>query len=146
MPYGAAGNVIAAAGGFDGKIVIDATNLLGMVEGGLGLTRGFSTSGAEEIAALAPGARVFKAFNQTGWENMLDAGPYPSRPVMFFAGDDDAGRSVVSALVTGAGFEAIDLGGLRAARLLEPYAMLWIELARKRGFGSDFSFALQRKG
>ena len=36
--------------------------------------------------------------------------------------------------------------GARAARLLEPYAMLWIELARKHGHGAEFAFALQRMG
>lgn len=109
IPFGAVGEVIAAASGFAGKVLIDATNPLGMGEGGLGLTMGFETSGAEQIAALAPEAHVFKTFNQTG-------------------------------------FEAIDSGHLRAARLLEPLAMLWIELARKRGLGSDFAFALQRRG
>ncbi len=31
------------------------------------------------------------------------------------------------------------------SQLLEAYAMLWIELARKRGLGSDFTFTLQCK-
>jgi hypothetical protein len=145
VPFGAAGDAIAAAGGFAGKIVIDATNPLGMIDGGLGLTTGFTTSGAEQIAAQAPRARVFKAFNQTGWENMQDARRYAARPVMLVAGDDDDGKNVVLQLVADAGFEAVDLGALRTARLLEPFAMLWIELGRQRGFGSDFSFALQRK-
>jgi predicted dinucleotide-binding enzyme len=145
VPFGAVANVIAAANGFAGKVLIDATNPLGMVEGGLGLTMGFDTSGAERIAALAPAALVFKTFNQTGFENMADAPGYAARPVMFVAGDDAAAKPTVLSLVADAGFEAIDAGGLRAARLLEPFAMLWIELARKRGFGSDFSFILQRK-
>jgi predicted dinucleotide-binding enzyme len=145
IPFAAAGEVIAAASGFAGQILIDATNPLGMGEGGLGLTMGFSASGAEQIAALAPAARVFKTFNQTGFENMADARAYADRPVMFVAGDDAAGKPTVLSLVTDAGFEAVDAGGLRAARLLEPLAMLWIELARKRGLGSDFVFALQRK-
>ena len=145
VPFAAVGDVVAAAGGLAGKILIDATNPLGMVEGGLGLTMGFTTSGAEQVAALAPQARVFKAFNQTGFENMADARPYAQRPVMFVAGDDADGKRTVLALVTDAGFEPIDAGGLRAARLLEPFAMLWIELARKQGVGSNFAFSLQRK-
>ncbi|MGC2415655.1 MAG: NAD(P)-binding domain-containing protein [Stellaceae bacterium] len=144
-PFGAAADVIAAAGGFAGKVLIDATNPLGMGEGGLGLTMGFDTSGAERIAALAPHAHVFKAFNQTGFENMADARVYATRPVMFVAGDDAATKPLVLGLVADAGFEAIDAGGLRAARLLEPLAMLWIELARKGGLGPDFTFTLQRK-
>jgi 8-hydroxy-5-deazaflavin:NADPH oxidoreductase len=146
VPFNAVADVVAAASGFAGRILIDATNPLGMDRDGLGLTMGFSTSGAEQVAALAPQARVFKAFNQTGFENMADARPYAVRPVMFVAGDDDAGKPVVLTLAADAGFEAVDIGGLRAARLLEPFAMLWIELARKRGLGSDFTFALQQKG
>jgi predicted dinucleotide-binding enzyme len=142
---GAAAEVVAAAGGFAGKVVSDATNPLGMGDAGFGLTIGFDTSGAERIAALAPQARVFKAFNQTGFENMADSRPYTARPVMFVAGDDPPGKQVVLTLGADAGFEAVDIGGLRAARLLEPFAMLWIELARKRGLGPDFTFALQRK-
>ena len=145
VPFDAVADVIAAANGFSGKVLIDATNPLGMVEGGLGLTMGFETSGAERIAAMAPAALVFKTFNQTGFENMADARGYPTRPVMFVAGDDAGAKPAVLTLVADAGFEAIDAGGLRAARLLEPFAMLWIELARKRGLGSDFSFTLQRK-
>ena len=106
---------------------------------------GHTTSGAEQIAALAPAAHVFKAFNQTGFENMADARPYPARPVMFVAGDDAAGKKTVLTLVADCGFEPVDAGGLRCARLLEPLAMLWIELARKRGRGPQFTFILQRR-
>jgi predicted dinucleotide-binding enzyme len=145
VPFAAAADVIAAASGFAGKVLIDATNPLGMVEGGLGLTMGFTTSGVEQLAGLAPEAQVFKAFNQTGFENMADTRPYATRPAMFVAGEDAAGKRIVLSLVSDAGFEAVDVGCLRTARLLEALAMLWIELARKRGLGSDFAFTLQRK-
>ena len=146
VPFEAAGEVIVAAGGFPGKPLIDATNPLGVADGELSLTLGFETYGAELIVAQAPLAHVVKAFNQTGWENMQDARAYLARPVMFVAGDDDASKAAASTLVADAGFDAIDLGGLRAARLLEPLAMLWIELARKRGLGAEFCLALQRRG
>jgi predicted dinucleotide-binding enzyme len=146
VPFAAVKDVIESAGDLAGKFLIDATNPLGMTDGGLGLTMGYSTSGAEQIALLAPGARVFKAFNQTGFENMADARPYAARPVMFVAGDDADGKQTVSSLVSDAGFDAVDIGALRQARLLEPLAMLWIELARKRGRGPDFALTLQPKG
>jgi predicted dinucleotide-binding enzyme len=145
VPFVAVRDVIAVAGGFAGKVLIDATNPLGMGSRGLGLTIGFSTSGAETIAAMAPDAKLFKAFNQTGFENMADATAYATRPVMFVAGDDAAAKPLVMRLATDAGFEAVDAGGLAESRLLEAYAMLWIELARKRGLGSDFTFTLQRR-
>ena len=40
------------------------------------------------------------------------------------------------------GFDVIDAGPLRNARLLEAHAMLWIELALKRGQGRDWAFAI----
>jgi predicted dinucleotide-binding enzyme len=145
VPFAAAMDVIKSAGDLAGKVLIDATNPLGMIAGELGLTMGYSTSGAEQIAALAPGALVFKAFNQTGFENLANARPYAAPPVMFVAGDDPSGKQIVISLVSDAGFDAVDIGLLRQARLLEPLAMLWIELARKRGRGPDFTFSLQQK-
>jgi predicted dinucleotide-binding enzyme len=144
-PFAAAAEVIAAAGGFVGRILIDATNPLAMTEHGLGLTMGHTISGAEAIAALAPSAHVFKTFNQTGFENMADAPAYAARPAMFVAGDDAASKAQVLSLVESTGFEAVDAGPLRAARLLEPLAMLWIGLGRLGGFGPDFAVTLQRK-
>jgi predicted dinucleotide-binding enzyme len=146
VPFGAVADVIRAAQGFAGKVVIDATNPLAFGADGLGLTLGFNTSGGEAIQRLAPEAKVFKTFNQTGFENIADVGPYVARPVMFVAGDDAAAKPAVLRLVADAGFEAVDAGDLVRSRLLEPLAMLWIELARKRGQGPDFSFSLQRKG
>ena len=43
------------------------------------------------------------------------------------------------------GFEAIDLGGLEYARLIESLAMIWIHLAVFKGQGVDFAFGLLRK-
>jgi 8-hydroxy-5-deazaflavin:NADPH oxidoreductase len=40
------------------------------------------------------------------------------------------------------GFEPVDAGPLKNARLLEPFAMVWIDQAMKRGRGRDFAFAL----
>jgi predicted dinucleotide-binding enzyme len=145
IPFAAASDVIAAAGGFVGKVLIDATNPIGKTEFGPGLTIGFDSSGAETIAAAAPAAKVFKTFNQTGFENMADATVFKTPPVMFVAGDDKAAKPLVLQLVSDAGFEAIDAGKLHAARLIEPLAMLWIEQGRFRGMGSDFAFTLQRK-
>jgi predicted dinucleotide-binding enzyme len=40
------------------------------------------------------------------------------------------------------GFEGIDAGPLTQARVLEPFALLWISLASKAGLGREFAFKL----
>ena len=141
-PWPAAQQALAAAGSLSGKIVIDATNPL--LPDFSGLEADYTVSGAERVAGWAAGASVFKAFNQTGAENMADPSGYARRPVMFVCGDDQARKPDVLRLVGDAGFEAIDAGALRVARLVEPYAMLWIHLAHGQGLGRQFAFSLER--
>jgi hypothetical protein len=59
----------------------------------------------------------------------------PSTPVMFVCGAD---------LVTQLGIETVDAGDLTLARLLEPSALIWIHLALRRGFGTNWAFGLVR--
>jgi 8-hydroxy-5-deazaflavin:NADPH oxidoreductase len=142
-PYDANADVIAAAGDLKGKIIIDVTNPIAPDLSGLVV--GHATSGAEQIAALARGARVYKTLHQTGWENMANP-VYPAgKAVMFVAGDEPAGKATVLALVAALGFEAIDAGELSVARLLEPYAMLWIHLMARRKLGRQFALGLMRR-
>ena len=42
------------------------------------------------------------------------------------------------------GFEPVDAGPLRQARLLESFALLWVNLAFG-GMGTDFAFKLLRR-
>jgi 8-hydroxy-5-deazaflavin:NADPH oxidoreductase len=142
-PASANADAIAAAGDLSGKILIDVTNPLKPDLSGLSV--GPDTSGAAIVAKLAPGARVYKALNQTGYENMADPVFAGGRSVMFVAGNDAAGKSVVLKLVGELGFEAVDAGDLGAARLLESLAMLWIHLMVRRKLGRKFAFALLRQ-
>ena len=73
---------------------------------------------------------------------MAKAADYRVKPVMLVAGDDAGRKPKVMELVGKLGFEAVDAGPLKNARLLEPLAMLWIDQAMKRGRGRDFAFAL----
>ena len=141
IPFTEAATVIEALGPLKGKIVIDATN---PVSPDLEIELGFDDSAGETVALLAQGARVVKAFNTTGAENMAKAKDFPARPVMFVAGDDDGAKKTVQKLAEEIGFEAIDAGPLKASRYLEPMAMQWIKLAFG-GVGKQFAFALVRR-
>ncbi|HEY1506950.1 MAG TPA: NAD(P)-binding domain-containing protein [Stellaceae bacterium] len=144
-PWEATAAALTAAGDLAGKLLLDATNPLTIGPQGMGLAVGHTTSGGEQVAGWAKNAVVFKTLNSTGFSNMEDAGGYAQKPVMFFAGDDTAKRATVAALVADLGFEPVDAGPLGNARLLEPYAMLWIDLAVKRGQGRDIAFALMQR-
>jgi predicted dinucleotide-binding enzyme len=141
-PWPATGAAVKSLSDLSGKILIDCTNPLGMGSDGLELMLGHNTSGGEQVAAWASGAAVFKTLNQIGAENMDKATLFPIRPVMFVAGDDEARKPIVSSLIAKLGFEAVDAGPLRIARLLEAYGMLWIDQALNRGRGQSFAFAL----
>jgi predicted dinucleotide-binding enzyme len=139
VPFDAARQVAESLPDWGGRILIDATNPL--AAGLTGLSVGTTDSGAERIARWAHGARVVKAFNTTGAENLANP-RFPGGAVfMPVAGDDAAARETVLALATRLGFDAVDAGPLAAARYLEPFAMTWIHLAIARGMGRDFAFA-----
>jgi predicted dinucleotide-binding enzyme len=143
VPFAAAEGVARSFADWGDRVLVDATNpLAANLEG---LTLGTDTSAAETIAAAAQGARVVKAFNTTGAENMADS-HYPGGKIFMPVCSDDAeAREQVIRLAALLGFDAVDCGPLKAARYLEPFAMTWIHLALKLGQGRRFAFArLQR--
>lgn len=141
LPWRAAEEAVRGLGELSGKVVIDCMNPLGMVDGALGLMLGHVTSGAEVVAGWLPGARVVKTLNQVGADIMADTGRLPHRPVQLVAGDDAAAKADAMALLADLGFDPLDAGDLKKARLLEPFAMVWINQAMLRGKGRDWAFA-----
>jgi predicted dinucleotide-binding enzyme len=100
-----------------GRVVIDATN---QWHGpGTEVDLGDQT-GSERNAALMPGARVVKAFN-TLYARITAQDPRRAdgRLVVFLAGDDADAKGTVSAFADSLGFAPVDLGGLRAGRLMQ---------------------------
>jgi predicted dinucleotide-binding enzyme len=86
-----------------------------------------------------------KAFNTVGFNIMANPAFGADRPVMFYCGDHTAAKQTVRPLVEQLGFEAVDAGPLTQARLLEPFAMLWISLAFGQGLGREIGFKLLRR-
>jgi predicted dinucleotide-binding enzyme len=144
-PWNSAEAAIRSMGDLKGKILLDATNPLAMGPDGLRLEIGHNISAGEKVQTWAKGASVFKTLNTTGFGNMADPVFHGVKSVMFVAGDDAANKPKVIELVAALGFDVVDAGPLRNARLLEAHAMLWIELAIKRGLGRDFAFAIVRR-
>lgn len=135
VPYAAAAGVIAAAGGFADKVLVDITNPL--TPDYAGLTIGHETSAAEEIQKLAPQARVVKAFNTLFAQVLEGSGKVAGEgATVFIAGDDETANDAVAEIAANAGLKPIMTGGLALARYIEPVAGLNIALGYGRGLGT----------
>jgi len=136
--YGDAITALRAAGDLTGKVVIDITNPL--TADYMGLSIGHSTSAAEEIQKAFPKAKVIKAFN-TVFAQVLANGPKLAGETVqvYFAGDDAGAKETVKALIQSTGFAAVDAGGLKNARYLEPLAGLNIYFGYGAGKGTSIA-------
>jgi predicted dinucleotide-binding enzyme len=93
------------------------------------------SSGAEVIQAKAQGARVVKAFNTAFAARQADPNVAGGLRVDgYVAGDDEAAKETVLALLADIGFNPVDAGSLAMARHLEGMAWLNISLQMKNGW------------
>jgi predicted dinucleotide-binding enzyme len=140
-PWQGAREALQSAGNLAGKVLIDAVNPLESSEAFLekGLLVGHDTSAGEQIGQWAKGAKVVKAFNTIGSMNMANPKFGGQSATMFICGDDPDAKKAVKQLSDDLGFETVDAGQLKIARLLEPMAMLWMKA------GLNFGFKMIRK-
>jgi 8-hydroxy-5-deazaflavin:NADPH oxidoreductase len=108
-----------------GKVVVDIANPIKPTYDGLATAA--DSSSAEDLAkAIAPGAKVVKAFNTT-YASTLLTGQVAGHPLdVFIAGDDADAKQKVAQLVTDGGMRAVDTGPLSRARQIEGMQFLHI--------------------
>ena len=123
----------------DGKILVDVTNAVGE---NMNLAIGFSTSAAEELQKVLPKARVVKAFNTVFAVNQSTGRIGNEQLTLFVAGDNAKAKQTVMQLGREIGFDPVDAGPLKAARYLEPMAMLLINLGYGLGMGTGIGYKL----
>ena len=142
LPYAAAEGVVRErADELDGKIVVDITNPVDF-ESFDRLVTPADSSAAEELAKLAPGARLVKAFNTT-FAGTLEQGEVAGQPLdVFIAGDDDAAKDTVADIARSGGLNPIDAGPLRRARELERLGFLHMALQDELGTGYGSTFKI----
>jgi len=134
--YESAAAALNAVGELQGKVVIDITNPL--TADYMGLTLGYSTSSAEEIANAVPGAEVVKGFNTIFAKVLSDGADFADgrKSTVFVASDSVRAKQTAAALAQSMGFDVVDAGGLKNARYLEPLAGLNIYLGYGAGLGT----------
>ena len=129
VPWAEGSALVQSLGDLTGKVLIDATN---PVAPNFQLAVSGNTSAAEELAKVTT-AHVVKAFNSTGSTIMANPEFPAGRAAMLVAGDNEDAKAHVLQLAADAGFQPEDAGPLRAARFLEPMALLWISMANRYG-------------
>lgn len=142
-PWGAVQEVLRNVGPLPGKILVDATNPL--LPGLSGLEVGRDSSAGELVAAWRPEAKVVKCFNTVGYNIMADPKFAGGPADMLYCGDDKEAKTLVAALAEELDFRPVDAGPLRQARLLEPFALLWISMAMQYGYGREIGFQLLQR-
>lgn len=141
-PWGATESALRELGDLGGRPLLDATNPIGP---GLTLTHGQEDSGGEQVARWATNARVVKVFNTTGSENMARPSYGAARAAIFVCGDDDEACALALGLARDIGFDALRVGPLAKARVLEPVGLLWIKLALVLGHGREVALGVLRR-
>jgi predicted dinucleotide-binding enzyme len=98
---------------WNGRVLIDATNPFVETSPKLVLADLGGKGASEIVAALAPGARIVKAFNSIVTAR-FNEGPatHGGRRVIFVCGDHPEPTAFVKQLIESFGFAAIDIGGL----------------------------------
>ena len=105
---------------WNGRVLIDATNPFIETSPQLVLADLGGKGASEVVAALAPGARIVKAFNSIVTER-FNEGPIKNggRRVIFVSGDHLEPTDFVKSLIESFGFTPIYLGGLATGGRLQ---------------------------
>ncbi|MEO7922730.1 MAG: NAD(P)-binding domain-containing protein [Chitinophagaceae bacterium] len=123
-------DVIRLAGeeNFSGKTVIDATNPIAPAPPENGVLKFFTSldeSLMEQLQKQLPEAKLVKAFNSVGNPFMYKPRFSGGIPTMFICGNDEDAKKTVTDILTSFDWETADMGGVEAARAIEPLCILW---------------------
>lgn len=123
-----------------GKLLIDITNPFNNDYSDFILP--WDTSGAEQIQARVPQARVVGAFKNVWWE-VFDAPRFgDTLSDVFVVSDDAAAKQTFLELVQGTPFRYVDAGNLKNARTIERMTLLSGEMGQRYGFFPRMNYKL----
>lgn len=124
--------IIAHARQLDGRLIIDAANRPG----------GGPANSLATLQEQTPHARVYRAFNSLGWENLAHP-QFAGVPAdLFYCGPDGETRTALEQLIAEVGLRPIWVGGNEQVSLVDSVARLWITLAFGQQRGRHLAFKL----
>lgn len=130
-PAGAVPEIVAANGeALNGKLVIDTTNQFGAP-----VLNHLAT-----IAAAAPDATLFRAFNSLGWENFAEPVMDGVQIDLLYCGPDGTADALVEQLIVEVGLRPIRVGDLGQAPLVDAVGAIWGALVFGQGHGRRLAF------
>jgi len=134
VPGTSAVEITQGLGDLSGKIIIDPTNVVSRA--GERMTHGIEGKGSNAalIQAAAPGAFVVKAFNTLNNAQMVDPETAGGPITIMLAGDNAEAKAAVAGLVRGMGLDAVDVGGLEYAHVLEEMLVMWANSLGRQPF------------
>jgi 8-hydroxy-5-deazaflavin:NADPH oxidoreductase len=136
--------VVKQAGDLSGKVIVTCS--LPMNAENTELVLSHTTSGAEELAKIVPGAHVVCAFNTVPSEvlfGVYEAGGGSGRPSLVYCGDESNSKVIAARLIRDVGFDPVDAGPLRMARYTEPFALLMGQLAYEGTGGPELAYTFE---
>ena len=119
---------LAGAENLKGKTVMDACNPIAdepPVNGVLRFFTDLDRSLMEDLQEEFADAHFVKVFNSVGAPAMVNPQFKGGTPSMFICGNDAGAKAQVNGILDQFGWETEDMGGVEAARAIEPLCMLW---------------------
>lgn len=124
IPGKEVGTILSSYGNFNGKYIIDATNMYGM----------------NKLEEQFPKAFFAKAFNHIGYNIMEQPQIGKDKVTLLYCGNNEKLLEMTKKLVEDMGFDPFYIGDNTFAQDLENYALMWIKMSRK--IGRNFGFKL----
>ncbi|MGH6843929.1 MAG: NADPH-dependent F420 reductase [Methylocella sp.] len=144
VPWGAVTEALESAGTIKGKVLFTCVNCLNPDLSGLAV--GTTTSTAEEIAKLAPEAKVVEAIPPMPQILAADSHRLNGQQISaFYCGNDPDAKAAVASLLRDLDLEPVDAGELTSARFIEPAGMLIVQMAYGMGLGPNVGMKLLRE-
>jgi predicted dinucleotide-binding enzyme len=138
-------DVLEQAGDLTDKVLMTCS--LPMTDDDSALAIGHTSSGAEQLAQRASGARVVSVFGTVPSEVLFavyETRRRKRRPSLMYSGDDAKAKKTVAGLIHGCGFEPVDVGPLQMARHLEPFTMLVAKIAYEGEGGPAVAYRFEQ--